>query len=62
VNLQWNSFDDKNAENLRKTKRKGEDDDDDDVGRFNFDPTNIDWSDYVLNVHIPGLVKYAVKF
>ncbi|QCD87791.1 fatty acyl-CoA reductase [Vigna unguiculata] len=52
-------FDDKNAENLRMTKMKAKDDDD--VGRFNFDPTTIDWTHYVLNVHIPGLVKYAVK-
>ncbi|QCD88058.1 fatty acyl-CoA reductase [Vigna unguiculata] len=52
-------FDDKNAENLRMTKMKAKDDDD--VGRFNFDPTTIDWTHYVLNIHIPGLVKYAVK-
>ncbi|XP_027911721.1 alcohol-forming fatty acyl-CoA reductase-like [Vigna unguiculata] len=52
-------FDDKNAENLRMTKMKAKDDDD--VGRFNFDPTTIDWTHYVLNAHIPGLVKYGVK-
>ncbi|XP_022643017.1 alcohol-forming fatty acyl-CoA reductase-like [Vigna radiata var. radiata] len=52
-------FDDKNAENLRMTKMKGKDDDD--VGRFNFDPTTIDWTPYMLNTHIPGLVKYGVK-
>ncbi|KAG2397460.1 Alcohol-forming fatty acyl-CoA reductase [Vigna angularis] len=52
-------FDDKNAENLRMRKMKGKDDDD--VGRFNFDPTTIDWTHYMLNAHIPGLVKYGVK-
>ncbi|WVZ04429.1 hypothetical protein V8G54_025235 [Vigna mungo] len=53
-------FDDKNAENLRMRKMKGKDEDDD-VGRFNFDPTTIDWTHYMLNAHIPGLVKYGVK-
>ncbi|KAH9723822.1 putative fatty acyl-CoA reductase 4 [Citrus sinensis] len=28
---------------------------------FNFDPKSIDWEDYFLNVHIPGLLRYAVK-
>lgn len=31
------------------------------VGRLNFDPKNIDWTDYMMNTHIPGLVKYAMK-
>ncbi|CAJ1979159.1 unnamed protein product [Sphenostylis stenocarpa] len=50
-------FDDKNAENLRMEKKE----EDDDVGSFNFDPTSIDWKEYLLNAHIPGLVEYGVK-
>ncbi|KAL2989837.1 hypothetical protein AAZX31_11G161300 [Glycine max] len=49
------TFDDKNAEILRMAKNKAGDD----LGRFNFDPRNIDWMDYVLNAHIPGLVNEA---
>jgi alcohol-forming fatty acyl-CoA reductase len=26
-----------------------------------FDPTSINWSDYMMHTHIPGLVKYAMK-
>ncbi|KAL9296859.1 hypothetical protein ACSQ67_022755 [Phaseolus vulgaris] len=28
---------------------------------LNFDPNSIDWKDYMMNTHIPGLVKYALK-
>ncbi|KAI3963884.1 hypothetical protein MKW92_036898 [Papaver armeniacum] len=28
---------------------------------FDFDPKHIDWKDYMMNIHIPGLVKYVVK-
>jgi len=28
---------------------------------FNFDVKCIDWSDYLSNVHIPGLVKHVIK-
>jgi fatty acyl-CoA reductase len=28
---------------------------------FDFDPISIDWEDYMMNVHIPGLVKYVIK-
>ncbi|XP_058763057.1 fatty acyl-CoA reductase 1-like [Vicia villosa] len=28
---------------------------------LNFDPTSIDWTDYMMNTHIPGLVKYQTK-
>jgi len=30
-------------------------------GELDFDPTNIDWTNYMMNTHIPGLVKYATK-
>jgi fatty acyl-CoA reductase len=32
-----------------------------DVHLFGFDPKWIDWEDYLMNTHIPGLKKYALK-
>jgi len=29
-----------------------------DSAELNFDPTSIDWKDYMLNAHIPGILKY----
>ncbi|MED6205244.1 hypothetical protein PIB30_016037 [Stylosanthes scabra] len=50
-------FDDKNTEKLRMTI-KGVDN----VNReFNFDPKSIDWKDYLMNVHFPGLLQYAMQ-
>ncbi|KAJ7947967.1 Fatty acyl-CoA reductase [Quillaja saponaria] len=52
-------FNDSNMENLEKKYSKlGLDDDDEE---FNFDPKSIDWPDYMMNEHIPGLIKYALK-
>ncbi|KAI3942862.1 hypothetical protein MKW92_012844 [Papaver armeniacum] len=31
------------------------------AGIFDFDPKHIDWKDYMMNIHIPGLIKYVVK-
>ena len=28
---------------------------------FYFDPKNINWEEYFLSVHIPGVVKYVFK-
>ena len=28
---------------------------------FGFDVGNIDWEDYISNVHIPGLRKHVMK-
>lgn len=28
---------------------------------FYFDPKMIDWEDYFMNIHIPGIVKYVFK-
>ncbi|XLR33788.1 hypothetical protein S83_061688 [Arachis hypogaea] len=28
---------------------------------FNFDPKSIDWKDYLMNVHFPGLIKYSMQ-
>ncbi|KAF4385471.1 hypothetical protein G4B88_005803 [Cannabis sativa] len=27
---------------------------------FNFDHNSIDWEDYIINTHIPGLIKYVI--
>jgi hypothetical protein len=29
---------------------------------FYFDPIIIDWEDYFMNIHIPGIFKYALKW
>ncbi|XP_057419353.1 fatty acyl-CoA reductase 1-like isoform X2 [Lotus japonicus] len=50
-------FDDTNTENLRReTKRHLNKEA---VG-LGFDPYSIDWTDYMMNTHIPGLTKYAL--
>ncbi|WJX63653.1 alcohol-forming fatty acyl-CoA reductase [Trifolium repens] len=49
-------FDDTNTENLRRIAKgytKNEE--------LDFDPTSIDWTNYMVNTHIPGLVKYAMR-
>ena len=51
------SFDDSNTENLRVAIRES----DVDVNLFDFDPRCIDWEDYIMNTHIPGLTKYSMK-
>ncbi|MCL7023728.1 hypothetical protein MKW94_012731 [Papaver nudicaule] len=28
---------------------------------FDFDPKHISWKDYMINIHIPGLIKYVIK-
>lgn len=48
-------FDDTNTENLQKMMSK--------TGAeskmFYFDPKIINWDDYFLNTHVPGLIKYV---
>ncbi|KAL2511104.1 putative fatty acyl-CoA reductase 4 [Abeliophyllum distichum] len=46
-------FDDSNAENLRTTIRGS--------NVFNFDPKCIQWEDYFVNTHFPGIAKYVLK-
>jgi fatty acyl-CoA reductase len=49
-------FDDTNTENLRRIAKdytKNEE--------LNFDPTSIDWTNYMMNIHIPGLVNYEMR-
>ena len=48
-------YDDLNTEKLRKAFGNSENKD------FYFDPRIIDWEDYILHMHIPGLVKYGFK-
>ncbi|KAJ4828045.1 hypothetical protein Tsubulata_028115 [Turnera subulata] len=49
-------FDDTNTEELRMggAQEKGVDQ----THLFHFDPKTINWEDYFLNAHIPGLIKY----
>ena len=49
------SYDDENMEKLRtEANERGVE-----TEVFYFDPKAFDWEDYLINIHIPGLVKYA---
>ncbi|KAE8720805.1 putative fatty acyl-CoA reductase 5 [Hibiscus syriacus] len=50
-------FDDINTEKLRMAARSSLEEND----MFYFDPKCIDWDDYFMNIHIPGIVKYIFK-
>ncbi|KAB1227266.1 Fatty acyl-CoA reductase 3 [Morella rubra] len=50
-------FDDMNTEKLRMAVRDGSAEAD----MFYFDPKCLDWEDYFLNTHLPGIVKYVLK-
>ncbi|KAJ8768031.1 hypothetical protein K2173_020971 [Erythroxylum novogranatense] len=50
-------FDDVNTEKLRVAARQNGEETD----VFYFDSKCIDWEDYFLNTHIPGLIKYISK-
>ncbi|KAK9927290.1 hypothetical protein M0R45_024481 [Rubus argutus] len=49
-------FDDTNSEELRRTARENYSD----AGIFNFDPRCINWEDYFMHTHIPGLWKHVM--
>lgn len=49
------SFDDTNAERLRMETLNAERE------TFFLDPKDINWEDYFMNVHIPGLVKHVMR-
>ncbi|PQQ16385.1 fatty acyl-CoA reductase 3-like [Prunus yedoensis var. nudiflora] len=49
-------FDDNNAEKLRRITREKFVD----VEAFNFDARCIDWEDYIMHTHIPGLQKHVM--
>ncbi|KAG8655121.1 hypothetical protein MANES_04G005400v8 [Manihot esculenta] len=50
-------FDDMNTEKLRMAARENNIETD----MFYFDPKSIEWDDYFINIHIPGVVKYVFK-
>ncbi|PKU61884.1 putative fatty acyl-CoA reductase 4 [Dendrobium catenatum] len=50
------SFDDSNLECLRKAMVNN-----DEMKLFDFDPVNIEWDDYLINIHMPGVIKYLLK-
>ncbi|WJX73683.1 alcohol-forming fatty acyl-CoA reductase [Trifolium repens] len=50
-------FDDINTEKLQIAARQSGTE----MNLFCFDPKEIDWEDYFINTHIPGLVKYIFK-
>jgi len=54
----WHRFDDMNTEKLRMAARQGGVETD----LFYFDPQHIEWDDYFLNIHLPGVVKYIFKW
>ncbi|KAK8683357.1 hypothetical protein V6N13_039419 [Hibiscus sabdariffa] len=47
-------FDDRNLEKLQRVAE----DRGIDVSEFNFDSKSIDWEDYIMNIHIPGLFQH----
>ncbi|XP_051189643.1 fatty acyl-CoA reductase 1 [Lolium perenne] len=50
-------FDDTNLTRLRKeVKTEGND-----GSLFNFDPKSMDWHQYLLNIHVPAVLKYSRK-
>ena len=51
------SYDDMNIEKLRMAMRENKVETD----VFYFDPKIINWEDYFINTHIPGVVKYVFK-
>ncbi|RHN55589.1 putative oxidoreductase [Medicago truncatula] len=50
-------FDDTNTKNLRRAVEGYNMEN----GILEFDPISINWTNYMMNTHIPGLVKYAMK-
>ncbi|GLU19213.1 hypothetical protein SLE2022_354740 [Rubroshorea leprosula] len=50
-------FDDTNTEKLRMAARESGKE----MDLFYFDPKSIEWDDYFMNIHIPGIVKYIFK-
>ncbi|XP_057805167.1 fatty acyl-CoA reductase 3-like [Salvia miltiorrhiza] len=52
-------FDDMNMEKLKSSVNEMCGDIENEI--FNFDPKSINWDDYLIHTHIPGLVKYSSK-
>ncbi|KAK9755934.1 hypothetical protein RND81_01G060300 [Saponaria officinalis] len=51
-------YDDTNTERLRIATRETEEVE---TEMFYFDPNLINWEDYFMNTHLPGIVKYVLK-
>lgn len=52
-------YDDMNIEKLRRAVKESSDADQTDM--FYFDPKCINWEDYFIHIHLPGVVKYVLK-
>ncbi|XP_009631061.1 alcohol-forming fatty acyl-CoA reductase-like isoform X2 [Nicotiana tomentosiformis] len=50
-------FDDMNTEKLRRAAKEAGIE----IDVFNFDPKSINWEDYFMDTHVPGVVKYVFK-
>nr|XP_009789795.1 PREDICTED: fatty acyl-CoA reductase 3-like isoform X2 [Nicotiana sylvestris] len=50
-------FDDMNTEKLRREAKEAGIE----MDVINFDPKSINWEDYFMNTHVPGVVKYVFK-
>ncbi|MED6195941.1 hypothetical protein PIB30_042554 [Stylosanthes scabra] len=50
-------FDNKNTENLLSAAREGEVE----MDLFYFDPKIINWEDYLIYIHFPGIIKHVMK-
>ncbi|MCD7452731.1 hypothetical protein HAX54_017950 [Datura stramonium] len=50
-------YDDMNTEKLRRAAEESGIE----IDVFNFNPKCVDWEDYFMNTHLPGVVKYVFK-
>lgn len=50
-------YEDTNTEKLRRAAAKNGVE----TNMFQFDPKCINWEDYLVNTHLPGVVKYVFK-
>ncbi|KAF3776469.1 Fatty acyl-CoA reductase 3 [Nymphaea thermarum] len=48
-------FEDKNSDVLRSKINDSE------AKLFHFDPKSINWEDYIMKIHIPGIIKYVLR-
>ncbi|KAJ4724784.1 Fatty acyl-CoA reductase [Melia azedarach] len=53
-------FDDTNSRKLHQ-KMIDNEMEANEIDAFNFDPRCIDWEDYIINTHIPGLLRHVLK-
>ncbi|KAJ4724788.1 Fatty acyl-CoA reductase [Melia azedarach] len=53
-------FDDTNSKKLHQ-KMMDNEMEGPEIDAFNFDPEGIDWEDYIINTHIPSLLRHVLK-